>query len=293
MFQKQTGNKGNRMVARTRELNPLRSARDLYGKELRRHRENAGMSLDRLSEVVNYSKTHLHGVETAERLPLPPLSSKIDAAFGTGGLFEGLWEIIRREQFPDRYRRYMELEAQASLIQVYCSQLVLGLVQTADYAHAVLRSGSPRDVAEKIDEKLAARLDRQDILKRPVPPHLWLILDEAALRRPVDGPEVMRAQLDHVLAVAQRPNIVVQVLPFASGAHPAMGGSLTILTLASGTEAAYMEGSHTGHLEEDAEAVRGFRLSYDLIKALALPPDESTAVIKTAMEDYARCASPT
>ncbi|MFJ2579371.1 DUF5753 domain-containing protein [Kitasatospora aureofaciens] len=280
------------MAARTRELDPLRSARDLYGKELRRHRALTGMSLDRLSEIVNYSKTHLHGVEIAERLPLPPLSSKVDAAFGTAGLFEGLWEIIRREQFPDRYRRYMDLEAQASLIQVYCAQIVLGLVQTEDYAHAVLRAGSPRDSTERIEEKLAARLERQEILTHPVPPHLWLILDEASLRRPVGGPATMRAQLQHVLAMAQRPHVVVQVLPFASGAHPAMGGSLTILTLPNGAESAYMEGSHSGHLEEDVEAVRGFRLSYDLIKASALPPDESAAVIKTAMEDYARCAPP-
>ncbi|MER7666978.1 helix-turn-helix transcriptional regulator [Kitasatospora sp. NPDC096128] len=281
------------MAARTQELDPLSSARDLYGRELKRHRANAGLSLDRLSEIVNYSKTHLHGVEKAERLPLPPLSGKLDAAFGTGDLFEGLWEIIRREQFPDRYRRYMDLEAQASLIQVYCAQVILGLVQTEDYARAVLRTGSPRDTDERVEEKLASRLERQEILARPVPPHLWLILDEAALRRPVGGPACMTEQLGRVPAAAQHPGVVVQVLPFACGAHPAMGGSLTILTLPNGAESAYMEGSHTGHLEEDAEAVRGFRLSYDLLKASALPPDESAAVIQTAMEDYARCATPT
>ncbi|MGW3045327.1 DUF5753 domain-containing protein [Kitasatospora sp. NPDC001159] len=250
------------------------------------------MSLDRLSEIVNYSKTHLHGVEKATRLPLPPLSSKVDAAFGTDGLFEGLWEIIRREQFPDRYRRYMDLEAQASLIQVYCAQVVLGLVQTEDYARAVLRAGRPRDTEQHIEDKLAARIERQEILTRPAPPHLWLILDEAVLRRPVGGPEVMSAQLSHVLTATRRPDVVIQVLPFASGEHPALGGSLTILTLPNGTESAYMEGSHTGSLEEDPETVRGFRLSYDLIKASALPPDESAALIKTAMEDYAGCATP-
>ncbi|MFD9685561.1 helix-turn-helix transcriptional regulator [Kitasatospora sp. NPDC059146] len=281
------------MAARTRELDPLSSARHLYGQELKRHRANAGMSLDRLSEIVNYSKTHLHGVENAERLPLPPLSSKLDAAFGTGELFEGLWEIIRREQFPDRYRRYMDLEAQASLIQVYCAQIVLGLVQTEDYARAVLRAGRPWDTNERVEEQLAARLERQKILGRPTPPHLWLILDEAVLRRPVGGPAVMTEQLRRLLTAAQQPNVVVQVLPFTSGAHPAMGGSLTILTLPGGAESAYMEGSHTGQLEEDAEAVRGFRLSYDLLKASALPPDESAVVIQTVMEDFARCATPT
>ncbi|GAB7075470.1 hypothetical protein JCM18897A_33270 [Streptomyces sp. JCM 18897] len=79
------------MAIGARDLEPARSARELYGTELRRHRQLARMSLDRLSEVVNYSKTHLHGVETAERLPLPPISEKLDVAFGTGELFQGLW----------------------------------------------------------------------------------------------------------------------------------------------------------------------------------------------------------
>ncbi|MFI8308667.1 helix-turn-helix domain-containing protein [Streptomyces sp. NPDC085927] len=79
------------MTQPSRDLEPVHSARDLYGVELRRQRQLIGLSLDRMSDIVNYSKTHLHGVETRERLPLPPLSEKLDAAFGTGELFQGLW----------------------------------------------------------------------------------------------------------------------------------------------------------------------------------------------------------
>ncbi|MFM9448832.1 Scr1 family TA system antitoxin-like transcriptional regulator [Streptomyces acidiscabies] len=118
------------MTVGARELEPARSARELYGTELHRQRQLARMSLDRLSDVVNYSKTHLHGVETGERLPLPPISEKLDVAFGTGELFQGLWGVVKREHTPRRFDHCLELEAKAARIQAYGSTVVPGLLQT-------------------------------------------------------------------------------------------------------------------------------------------------------------------
>ena len=205
------------MASETQKLDPARSARGLYGTELRRQRQLAGVSLDRLSDIVNYSKTQLHGVETAERLPLPPLSANLDAAFGTGGLFEGLWSIIQRERYPDRYRRFMELADQATDIHEYAGHLVPGLLQTPAYARALLRVGDPEASGEEIERKVDLRVGRQGRLGEGDGPHLWVVLEEAVLRRHVGGPATMREQLAALLAAAESPAVGTQVLPFTHG----------------------------------------------------------------------------
>jgi hypothetical protein len=139
------------MTTGARDLEPARSARELYGIELRRQRQLAGLSLDRLSDIVNYSKTHLHGVETAERLPLPPLSEKLDVAFGTGELFQGLWGVIKREHTPRRFDHCLELEAKAARIQEYGASVIPGLLQTEGYMRALFTQGEPGLSPKEID----------------------------------------------------------------------------------------------------------------------------------------------
>src|SRR5262245_28570716 len=107
------------MAARPRELKPGRSARDFYGSEIRRLRTEAGLSLAHMAEVVNYSKTHLGNIETADRMVPPDLPAKLDAAFGTDGHFGRLYPLARREAHPDKYRRFMEVEAQATTMRKY------------------------------------------------------------------------------------------------------------------------------------------------------------------------------
>lgn len=276
------------MASPPRELDPSRSARDLYGCELRRQRQQAGISLERLSEIVNYSKTQLHGVETAERLPLPPLSAKLDAAFGTGGLFEGLWGIVQRERFPDRYRRFMELAEQATDIHEYAGHLVPGLLQTEAYARAVLRVGAPEASEEEIERKVALRLGRQVRVREADGPYLWALLEEAVLRRPVGGPAAMREQLDVLLMLNASPRIKIQVLPFSHGEHTLIASPLTLLHL-SDKAFAYFEGRYGGHLVEDKDEVKQHQRAYDLLRGCALSPQDSAAMIEAAMEGFTSC----
>ncbi|MGW2121716.1 DUF5753 domain-containing protein [Streptomyces sp. NPDC001758] len=277
------------MASETQKLDPARSARELYGTELRRQRQLAGVSLDRLSDIVNYSKTQLHGVETAERLPLPPLSSKLDAAFGTGGLFEGLWSIIQRERYPDRYRRFMELADQATDIHEYAGHLVPGLLQTPAYARALLRVGDPEASGEEIERKVGLRVGRQGRLGEGDGPYLWVVLEEAVLRRHVGGAATMRDQLSALLAATESPRVDVQVLPFTYGEHTLIAAPLTLLHLSDRRSFAYFESRHGGHLIEEQIEVKQHQRAYDLLRASALSPHESAAMIKSAMEGFTSC----
>jgi len=277
------------MASETQKLDPARSARELYGTELRRQRQLAGVSLDRLSDIVNYSKTQLHGVETAERLPLPPLSSKLDAAFGTGGLFEGLWSIIQRERYPDRYRRFMELADQATDIHEYAGHLVPGLLQTPAYARALLRVGDPEASGEEIERKVELRVGRQGRLGEGDGPRLWALLEEGVLRRPVGGPATAREQLQALLSFAESPRIEVQVIPCAHGEHALLDSTLTLLTLPNTTAVAYVESNYSGQLIEDPAEAMKRRRAYDLLRANALSPRESAAMIEAAMEGFNPC----
>ncbi|GAB2738339.1 helix-turn-helix domain-containing protein [Kitasatospora kifunensis] len=272
-----------------RPLQPERSARDLYGSEIRRLREEAGMSLTRLAEILKFSKAHLSRIETAESPPPKGLSEKLDAAFGTGGSFLRLFPLARLEQFPDRYRRFMDQAAQAVVREGY-TLTVHGLLQTAAYAEAILRSGDPFATDDEIEHKLAVRLKQQERLSGPNPPRYWFILDELALRRPIGGPVVMRDQMQRLLNVSRPPHLTIQVLPYAAGAHSELGGSLTLLTMPGGSVVAWEEGSRSGSLIEKSEDVAKRRAYYDLLRAQARSPEDSLAMISAALKGFDHAA---
>lgn len=274
-----------------RPLHPARSARDLYGSEIRRLREEARMSLTRLAEVLKFSKAHLSRIETAESPPPEGLSEKLDAAFGTGGTFLRLFPLARLEQFPDRYRRYMDLAAQAAVLESY-TETIHGLLQTPAYAEAILRAGDPFASEDEIQHKVMARLKQQERLHGPTPPRYWFIQDEAALRRTVGEPLLMRDQMQALLTAGKMQNVTLQVLPFSAGFHSELGGSLTLLTPPAGAVVAYEEGSRTGTLLEKMDIVAKRRAYYDLLRAQALSPRDSLAMISAALKGFDHASRP-
>ncbi|GAA1923943.1 helix-turn-helix transcriptional regulator [Streptomyces sodiiphilus] len=242
------------------------------------------MSLERLSEVVNISRSHLSRIETAEAMPPPDLPPRLDVAFRTDGIFMELYQLAAREIHPDQFRRRMELEARACLIEEYAGQIVPGLVQAEGYARQQFVVSNPKATSEEIEQLMAARMSRQALLHATPPPDLSLILDEAALRRFFGGPAVMRAQVTKLEALTLTSNSVVQVLPVEHGGHALMGGTLTLMTLKDGAQVAYEEAITTGMLFEDVEAVRERQRAYDLLRACALSPRDSAAFIRTVLE---------
>jgi hypothetical protein len=184
----------------------------------------------------------------------------------------------------------MEYSERAVAIREYAAHVVPGLLQTEDYARAVLSVGRTLGSKEQLEERVALRMGRQERLGTSDRPELWVVLDEAVLRRPVGGRAVLREQLARLLRTTAEAHITVQVLPFDQGEHDVMGGSLTVLTMPDGTEIAYTEGAHYGQLIEDPHEVRSFALTYDRLRAAALPPLMSLGMIRSVMEDNHRGA---
>jgi hypothetical protein len=139
------------------------------------------------------------------------------------------WWHDSADLLPSWFEAYLGLEEAASVIRNYEVQFVPGQLQTADYARAVIRLGYPDAAEEEIDRRTALRVSRQQVLTRPDGPRFWAVLDEAVLRRPLGGPQVMRDQVDHLIEAAARPNVTVQIVPFRAGGHPAAGGPFSLL----------------------------------------------------------------
>ncbi|MBF6045556.1 transcriptional regulator [Streptomyces sp. NRRL B-1677] len=270
------------MPARPRPLTPDRSARHLFGAKMRAYR--GSMSLERLAEIVNFSKSHLARVETAESMPPPELPALLDAAFDTDGIFVELYQVARREIHPDPFRRRMEIEAKARVIADYTGQLMPGLAQTEEYARLLFRTFDPRATEAKVEDLVAARMSRQARLRDDDAPDYSVIIDEAVLRRGFGGPAVMRVQLARLIDLNETTNCVMQILPFSHGGHALMGGSLALFTLGDGTQVAWEEGHANGTLLEDFDSVVTRRHAYDLLRSCALSPTESSAFVRNAME---------
>ncbi|HSX98981.1 MAG TPA: helix-turn-helix transcriptional regulator [Streptomyces sp.] len=260
----------------------------LFGARVRRLRTAAGLTQAELGDRTHVVSTRITQIERASGAkPTLELARALDAALGADDLLVDLWPYVYREAFPDWSRKFVEYSARAVTISQYAAHVVPGLLQTEDYARAVLSLDALLDGEEQLEERVAARIGRQERLGSPDRPQLWVILDEAVLRRPIGGHAVMRKQLARLLDAAAERHIAVQVLPFDQGGHEAMGGSLTILTLPDDSEVAYTEGSDYGQLIEEPANVGRYKVIYDRLRAAALPPLMSLDVIRSTLEgDY-------
>ncbi|HVQ96772.1 MAG TPA: helix-turn-helix transcriptional regulator [Mycobacteriales bacterium] len=218
--------------------------RILLGSQLRRLREQRGISREAAGYAIRASESKisrlelgrvgfkerdvvdlltLYGVDGGEeRMALLGLARDANAP--------GWWHKYG-DVLPSWFQSYVGLEAAASLIRTYEVQFIPGLLQTEEYARAVVLLGHDGR-SEEIDRRVALRMERQTVLARPGAPRLWAVVDEAALRRPIGGPEVLRGQLEHLVAAAKLPNVTVQVIPFGFGGHAAAGGAFSILRFA-------------------------------------------------------------
>lgn len=264
-----------------RTLDPSASPLDYYGSELRRERERAGMTQEQLGGCLFCAASLIGQIETAMKVPTRNFSERLDAALGTEGRFSRLVGLVLRSQLPAWFQQFAEMEALATYISTYQAQLVYGLLQTKDYARALLEV----DHYDKVDELVAARLDRQRILERELPPALWVIVDEAVLLREVGGREVMRKQLAHLLTFQRRQWAKIQVLPFASGQHTGMMGSFTLLRFESDPDLFYTEGYDTGHMTANPLVIRERSVGYARLQAMALSPEDSAELIARVMEE--------
>ncbi|WGD42181.1 helix-turn-helix domain-containing protein [Streptomyces cathayae] len=264
----------------------------LFGSRVRKLRTAAGLTQAELGARTHVVGSRITQIErTSGAKPTRELARALDAALDADNLLVDLWPYVYRETFPDWSRKFMAYSERAVSIRQYAAHVVPGLLQTKDYARAVLSLDALLDDNEQLEERVAARMGRQERLGSPDRPELCAILDEAVLRRPIGNSSVMRRQLERLLKTAAERRITVQVLPFDQGGHEAMGGSLTILALPDGSEVAYTEGSDYGQLIEEPDNVSRYKVIYDRLRAVALPPLMSLGMIRTAMEGSYRGAN--
>ncbi|WP_426498076.1 helix-turn-helix domain-containing protein [Streptomyces sp. D54] len=260
----------------------------LFGSRVRKLRTAAGLTQTEVGTLTHVVGSRIAQIERATGAkPTLELTRALDRELVADDLLIDLWPYVYREAFPNWSQAFIAYSARAAVIREYASHVVPVLLQTPEYARALLSVGHSLRDAEHLEERLAARLDRQVRLTGPDRPELWIILDEAVLRRPIGGSAVMRGQLEKLLRMAEEPGLTIQVLPFDQGEHGALGGSLTVLVMPDGSEVAYTEGAHHGQLTEEPDEVERFVLTYDQLRAMALPPLMSLDLIRSVLEaDY-------
>ncbi|MEU1020314.1 helix-turn-helix transcriptional regulator [Streptomyces sp. NPDC005900] len=274
-------------MTRPKNLDPSSNPRAFLGCELRHARERAGLSQEALGAPLFVSGSFIGQLEAGTRRMHLEYARHFDAVLATDGFFTRNCEVVGKSKYPDHFAEAAEAEAVATAIREYAPQLLPGLLQTRGYARAVFRAYQPTATEDVIDELVVARLDRAHLLDDPTTPLFWTILDEAVLRRRVGGAVVMAEALRHVAALARKCRLIVQVLPFEAGAHMSLGGTLKLMRFADAPPLAFVDGLGIGRLEDDPAIVARHELTYDLVGASALSPQESLALIESVAEDYA------
>lgn len=268
------------------DLNPSESPTALFGFELRRHRKERGWSQMRLSRAVPYSIGTISMIETAKRSPSEDFARHCDEALEAEGALMRLWPMVSRVTAPAWFRPWLDIEATAESLRSWEALVIPGLLQTEDYARAIL-SGEIGVNAEQIEEQVLARMERQSILRRPKPPLLWVVLDEGVLKRPVGSPAVMAAQLDHLLQAGQASRVTIQVLPHSAYSTTGLAGGFVIAYAQGAADTAYVESAGIlGRVTERPEDIRTLTFRYEGIRSEALPRRESTELIKEAMHRW-------
>ncbi|MEX2972686.1 helix-turn-helix domain-containing protein [Streptomyces sp. C184] len=263
------------------------AAWEFWGTELKRRREDAGLTQEALGGMVFVSGGYIGQFEQAIRKPQLDVAIRIDGVLQTDGFFERMWRrLIGASPFESYFAAVAELEVLATRICEFESVLVPGLLQTPAYTREVMLSAAPFAPDEELDEKVSARMERAKIFKGPAKPEYWAIVHETALRIPVGGAARMAEQLDHVAALVRSRQAVVQVIPYAQGAHAVMSHSMKLMEFADAPPTVYTEGLFWGQLLDDPTLVKQATATYDLLRAAALSPEASLSLIESAAESY-------
>ncbi len=252
-----------------------------FGIEVAEERKRQGLSLSQLAKTIPCDKSLVQRIEHAKRIPSLEFAEGCDRTFETNGRFVRHWKWAIKYAFPAWFRRYVELEMEASSIRIFHHQLIPGLLQTPDYARALLRAGRPRD----LEGLVTARMERQTILTRADAPELWVVLEEGVLRRDIAGPESMRAQLVRLREFAETSQHVVQIIPERTRNYFGSYCPYSVLSFPEGGDVVHVDGFPRSYLLADPSDVREAARAYDLLKATACPPDESAALIDSVLKD--------
>ena len=195
------------------------------------------------------------------------------------------WLHAYQSELPEHYTTYIGFEGEAHSVWNYESLFVPGLLQTEDYARAVIRGGLPNASRDEVERRVEVRMERQGLLHNENPLNLWSIVDEAALRRQVGGPEVMQAQFQYLIEVSELPHVTFQVIPFDAGAHPGMPGSFILLQFGDAAipDVIYVDSMAGELFLEEVADVRRYRLVFEHLRAVAASPEASLSLVTSSI----------
>ena len=248
-----------------------------FASQLKAWRQQMGWTQVEAADKFGYSASLVSGIETMDKTPTAEFAARCDMAFGTPSTFATMRDLVAREVWPSYFAPVIELETSAIRIHEWEMRVVPGLLQTEDYARAVISAGKPRDSSAAVDRAVGARLERQAILARENPPMLWHVLHEGVLRHVVGSPTDHGAQLDKLTELAGQPGIVIQVLPFTAADHSGTDGPILVYDFAAAPSVAYTECKGGGRVVESADEVGDLMMIINMIRAAALAPESPRA----------------
>jgi hypothetical protein len=274
--------------------------RMILGRQLQALREKAALSVEEAGQAIYSSEWTVRRMEKGEG-GLKPMKVKglllrygvtdvreIDAflALTREANTPGWWHNYS-DVLPTWFRVFPGLEEAADLIRAYEPQFVPGLLQTEDYARALTVVGFPDATPDETERRVALRLTRQQLLTRPEPPRLWVVLDETVLRRRVGGRDVMRGQLSRLIEAASLPNVTLQVLRFAVGPHQAMFGMFYVFRFPSPElqDVVYGENMTSAFYLDKPEDVGAYTVAMDRICAMAASAEETVGILRDALKE--------
>jgi transcriptional regulator with XRE-family HTH domain len=273
--------------------------RIVLGTQLRRLREAAGVTREQAGDAIRASHAKISRLELGrvgfKERDLEDLLTcyGVSDAAQRAALLElvkpanarGWWQQDG-DLLPSWFEMYLRLEQEASYIRTFQVQFVPGLLQSEDYARRVILAGHGAESGFEVDRRVRLRMNRKKMLVEPGGPQFWAVIDEAALRRPFGGAEVMRDQLEHILEMSELPNVTVQVLPFSAGSHAAAGGPFTLLRFAEADlpDVVYLEQLNSAVYVDKRSDVEDYLGVIEQVSVQAMPPAESRAAIR-AMRD--------
>ncbi|WP_435253155.1 helix-turn-helix domain-containing protein [Streptomyces tendae] len=250
------------------------------GRQLKLRREAVGMRAGDFGLAVGYGEDLVYKVEGGKRIPRREYLEKADQVLDAGGLIAAAWEDVRRVRYPKQVRELAKLEATAVEVSLYANHNIHGLLQTEEHMRSLFDTWLPAYTEDQTESMVAARLARRSVFERSPAPTLSFVQEEATLRRPVGGRMVWRGQLERLLELGESRSVSIQVMPTDCEEHFGTGGLIEVLKFPDGTAVGRSEGAFNGRPVSDPKQLRILELRYGMIRAQALTPRESRAVIE-------------
>ncbi|WP_431937214.1 helix-turn-helix domain-containing protein [Micromonospora sp. RP3T] len=254
-------------------------------RELRRRRTAAGLTQAQLGERVFCSDSQVSAIETGTKPPTLPFLAAVDEALTTGGYFATLWEeLVKGDAAPVWLREWIEIEREATALRWYEHAFVPGLLQTEAYAQATFRAA--RVPLPELDQRVSARLQRQNVLDRVPAPRLFVVLDEMVVRRACGGADVMAEQVEYLMTCAEQPHIQLRIVPLSAGIYSGLAGAFILADLPDGSRAGYVDNQLAAQIAGQPDPVVGLGLSWDAVRGEALPLGQTLDILKEAAKTW-------